>query len=111
MVRLPFDARSHETASVFNISEPLICWGRLIPYSRSHPGSFIYELSNMSPAKRPNLMSPSGSRRPSIHPQRGSLSVVAGLPERGGAYRVAAGGFFFSHRSLGDPVTMTEKAN
>lgn len=44
MVRLPFDACGRETASIFNISQPLVCSGSLLPYSDSHCALFIYEL-------------------------------------------------------------------
>lgn len=51
MVRLSFEACSPETASIFNISQPLICSGSLI----SHCGFFIYEIFNMLAAKQPKL--------------------------------------------------------
>lgn len=44
MVRLPFDACGGETALAFNISQPLVCSGRLLPYSYSHCGLFMYEI-------------------------------------------------------------------
>lgn len=54
MVRLPFDACSGETASTFNISQPLVCSGGLLPYSNSHYGLFIHELPTL-PTNSPNL--------------------------------------------------------
>lgn len=55
MVRHPFDAGGRETASTFNISQPLVCSGSLLPYSDSHCGLFIYELPIRSPTNSPNL--------------------------------------------------------
>lgn len=92
MVRLSFDACSHETASIFNISQPLICSGSLIPYSRSHCSLFIYELSNMLPAKQPNLIPPSGSCHQFIHNMDVYLLWDVTQPAgTGSMYCVAAG--------------------
>lgn len=75
MVRLPFDACGRETASIFNISQPLVCSGSLLPYSYSDCVLFIHEpllccqlIASTRPSTRPQIAA-SGSchSEPSHH--------------------------------------------
>lgn len=75
MVRLPFGACGRETAPTFNISQPLVCSGSLLPYSYSHSGLFIHEPPHTLPTNSPNL-----ARSPALDSSKWVLSLWAGRP-------------------------------
>lgn len=75
MVRLPFGACGRETAPTFNISQPLLCSGSLLPYSYSHSGLFIHEPPHMLPTNSPNL-----AHSPALDSSKWVLSLRAGRP-------------------------------
>lgn len=115
MVGRSLGACSHGAASIFNISQPHICSGALIPYSCSHRGFFIYELSNMLPAKRPNLRPPSGSRGTDRSIEVDLLQVVTRWLKQAESkvwlLEFKKKKSRESDQSPGDLVTLTKKAN